>query len=115
MLSILKKLKNRIKLAVTDTCHTLDTLVFVDDGHFFFLPDNRLHRTASETEAAFCAKIRVDFEFQQGNAALGGAALVVNVRVVFVPEVPQGGQNRVGRGLPQPAQRGGLDRLANFF
>jgi len=39
----------------------------------------------------------------------GGASLLMDVGLVLVPEVAQGGEHRVGRGLAQPAEAGGLD------
>ena len=34
---------------------------------------------------------------------------------VLIPEIPQGGQNRVGRGLPQSTQGGGLDVVGKLL
>ena len=44
--------------------------------------------------------------WMQGLAHPGGAALLVHVGLVLLPEVLQGGEHRVGGGLAQAAQGG---------
>ena len=61
------------------------------------------------------AGIGLNGEANQLLTDTGGTALLHDVGDVLIPEIPQGGQNRVGRGLPQSTQGGGLDVVGKLL
>ena len=95
---------DRIEFAFFKTGHALDAFLFVDDGDRLLFPGNGLDRAGPETGAALGTEIRIHFEFEQCNAALGRAAFLVYVGIVFVLEIAQRREDRVGSGLSQAAQ-----------
>ena len=52
---------------------------------------------------------------QQLLAVVGGAALLLDVGLILLAEVLQGGEHGVGGSLAQAAQSGGLDVLSQGF
>ena len=69
------------------------------------------HETGHVHPCRTCVRAR---RLHQGRAHTGGTFLVPDVRNVFIAEMPDGGQHRVRRRLPQAAQRGILDLVAEI-
>ena len=72
-------------------------------------------RAAARAQRAAPALRRVDLIGHQLLAVAGRAALLIDVRFVFVAEILEGGKHRVRRGLSQTAQRRRLDGLGQLF
>jgi hypothetical protein len=76
----------------------------VDAGGLLPGPGHGPGRAGLVTQPAFAAARLVHLEFEQGHATFGRAALFNDVGLEFVPEMAQGRQDRVGRGLAEAAQ-----------
>ena len=98
------------ELTAGDTLAAADTGVGIDDVRLLLLAGDGLCGALTSAEATADALLFVDGVGQQIHALLGGALLVVDVSLVFVTEVTDGGQNRVGSSLAQAAQCAVLDR-----
>ena len=106
---------DRVILAIRDTGHALDTFIQDNESRLLFLPFNGPDRALSGTDPAHLAFFNVNQKIQQGRASFGRAFLVDNVGFVFMPKILERGQNRIGTGLPQPAQGPVLDHLTKFL
>ena len=76
---------------------------------------NCANRALARTSRTALTLFRIDDVAQQALADAGGALLVNDVSNILVPEVLQGGQDRVGSRLAEGAQRGALDMVAQLF
>jgi len=65
------QLKYCIKPAFLETGHTLNAFFLIDPGNLFLFPGNGLDRTASKTQPAFSAHIRLDLKFQKCSTTFG--------------------------------------------
>jgi hypothetical protein len=68
-----------------------------------FLSGNGLYRTGLDTKSAAYALVLKYRKGKECGTKTGRAALVYNMRLVFVPEITQGGQYRVRGCLSQSA------------
>src|SRR5512134_979595 len=82
----------------------LSALLLVDDRHPALFPGNGVHRADLEAEAAFLAGVLHHLELEQFLAGVRRAALLLDVRLVLVPEVANGGEDGIGGRLPEAAE-----------
>jgi len=81
----------------------------------FRVPDDGLggaFSAASRTTRAFCS---IDGIIQKFRACTGGASSFEDMGFIFIPEIADGGQDRVGGSLTQAAQRTGFYRRAQLL
>lgn len=74
-----------------------------------------IHRAVARAHGAAGASFRLDFILDQRFTDFRWAALLVNMRFVFVPEEAQGADDRGRRALPQAAQRCAANLGAEFI
>ena len=82
---------------------------------FLRSPVMAVHRAVLEADHAARAFLLVDRIGQQRPAYLCRAFFMVDMRFVFIPEIPDRGKNRVRRCLPEAAKRIILDLVSQFF
>ena len=78
-------------------------------------PADALHRALPGADSAAGTFGRVNGDGQQRRTFMGGTFLIPDVGLILLPEIPNGGQDRVGRGLAQATQRTILDADAQLF
>ena len=83
----------------------MDARILVDDVRFLARARDALHGAFPRADIASGAFVRIDRERDQILAFVRGASAVADMRLVFVAEVLDRGQYRVGRRLPQAASR----------
>ena len=71
--------------------------------------------TGAGAQGTAAALVGVDHILQQGLADTGGAAFVHHMGYIFLTEMLQSGQNRVGGGLTQSAQGAALQVVAQLL
>ena len=108
--------RNCTKFTVVDTGTALDTLGAVDNHRSQFMAGSDiigagdgLYGAALGALAAANALLAVDNIAHEFLADTCTARLVDDVFDVFIPEVVEGGENGVGRGLTKAAEGGVLD------
>ena len=70
----------------------------------FALARDGFHRAVLEANRATGAFFLVNFIGQQGTAFFRRALFMVDMRFILIPEVPDGGEDRIRSGLPQSAK-----------
>ena len=93
----------------------LDTLVLVDDMGILHGADDGAGRAGSRAERTAAALIPVNVVGEQSLADSGGTALLLDVGLILVTEIPQSGENRIGSRLAQSAQGVGLYIMAQLL
>ena len=84
---------------------------WIDQTDLFFSPSDGPVGAGPLAVAAAVALFGINGIVDQGLADSGRTMFLQDVGLVFLPEVAQGGQNRIGRRFPQPAEGG----LGNGF
>ena len=103
------------EFALLHTGAALDALGLVDHmGHLDGAFDGA-NGAGTGAEGAAFALIGEDGDLHQVFADAGGALLVHDVGDVFIPEVPEGGEDGIGSGLAQAAEGVGLDVVAKLL
>src|SRR3989339_1116905 len=100
-----------VKLAAVKTSSAFDAFVLKNFVELFFSALNGFHRTHQTATPTAVAFLVVHPEGDQRFTDLGRTFLLGNVGLVFIPEVFDGGEDRIGGGLPQAAQGRLLDRF----
>ena len=95
---------NRIKLTLTEANATLRADRLVDKMGLLALPADRLDRAILQTDHAAGAFFSIDGIGQERPAHLGRTLFMTDMGLILVPEIPDGGQNRVWRRLPETAK-----------
>src|SRR3972149_4785967 len=72
----------------------LDALVLVDDMHHSLVAGNAGRRAVPQADTAALALVRQDVKRYQLDAGKGRAALLVDMGLVLVAEIAQGGEDR---------------------
>ena len=83
----------------------LDALGAVDMVHFLDLAGDGIDRAHARTGRTAAALVG-DLVVEQLLAVMRGAAFFLDMCLILITEILEGGQDRVGRGLAQAAQRG---------
>src|SRR3989304_6006970 len=108
MASRLLHLFYRLELARFEAGAAFDAEVLVEDVRFLLFPRDGARGADPRAGSATLAGFRDDAVRQEVLAHARGAALVTNMRFVFVAVIPDRAQNGIGRRLTQAAERRGL-------
>jgi asparagine N-glycosylation enzyme membrane subunit Stt3 len=106
---------NGVKFTAVVADAAFDAFVLIDFMGLFLFPDNGFLGALLETEGAAGAGFGIDFIVKQRFADAGRHILLLDVGVVFIPEVENGGQHRVGCRRAQAAKGEFLNHTAQFF
>ena len=101
-------LKNGPEPALFIAGQAFNTFLLIDPGNFFLFPNGR---TSPETETALGTELTIHLKIEQCHTALGRTFFVEDMGVEFVLKIAQRGEDRVGAGLPQTAERGFPDHF----
>jgi hypothetical protein len=93
-------------LAYTVTDTALNTPFTVDHMGFLFFAGNGFLRTLELTEGATVTTLLVNNIFKEVFAYPGRALFIKYMGLIFIPEVPNGAEYRIGSGPSQGTQRG---------
>ena len=99
---------DRLELARLEAGPALDADILNDLVRFFLLADDSPRRTDARAGSTALAELLKDAVGQEILADSRRTPLLVNVRLVLFPVVLDRGQHRIGSGLSQTAERGGL-------
>src|ERR1035438_4928249 len=106
---------NGFELAGMRTDPALNAERLVDGVRLFLLAGDGMDGTPPGARRAALAFGRVYAGLGQRFALAGGAMLVKYVGVVFLAEMAQRGEDRIGSRLPQPAERAFLYRRSQLL
>ena len=99
-------LEDRVLRAGVAAGPAAEALVFHDVVGLLALSNDRTARALFAAGRAAHAKVGVDPVMLEALTGAGRTAVLQDVRLVFVAEETERAQDRVGRGLPQAAERG---------
>ena len=106
---------NRTEFADIVTNAALDAFFPVQHMGFFFLAGDRFLWAFAGAEGTSGAGIFADFVMEQGLTDTRRALLIPNMGFIFLPEIFDGGEHRVGCRGAQAAQGELPDHIAQFL
>ena len=95
---------NRFKFTYLFAFSAHNTRVLFYYMRFFNLTAYRVNRAAPFTQRTSDTLLLVDRISKQRGTALRGTLFMIYMILIFIPEIPDGGQHGVWGGLPQSAQ-----------
>jgi hypothetical protein len=100
---------DRLKFAPRIAISAFGALLLMNIVNLFLIAGDGVNRTLPCTNCTSGALLLDDLVGKKVLAHLGRAFFLVDVGLILITEIPDGGQNRIRRSLSQSAQRARLD------